>query len=219
MWFWYYQKWCNNRTSSCVNKLPHIYSPCHGSYLQPVSGVFLMDFALDCASYWTFVNKCLVFNNSCDLAGRPKISCTLKRILWSQESHVTVIDKMYWWKSNGALRHYTFHIISVWTSFSRWVQYVQGSPLLFFSSAGASATLIWWHLRYRNFIDSVACLCETMILLTLTMYLMYMIWNKIDECFSSITPSHKKWYVMANLSVIFTRSTGIKFSVLVGSVQ
>ena len=34
-------------------------------------------------------------------------------------------------------------------------------------------------------------------------FLVHIIWNKIDERFSSITSSHKKWYVVDNLAKAF----------------
>ena len=54
-----------------------------------------------------------------------------------------------------------------------------------------------------DFIDSVICLLISMIVLTAGMFCVYAIWNKIDVRFSSINPSHKKWYVIANLSKAF----------------
>lgn len=55
----------------------------------------------------------------------------------------------------------------------------------------------------KDFIDAVVCLLVCTVLLTVAMYLVHVIWNKIDEKFSSINPSHKKWYVIANLSKAF----------------
>ena len=55
----------------------------------------------------------------------------------------------------------------------------------------------------EDFVDGVVCLLVCMVLLTVAMYLVHVIWDKIDEKFSSINPSHKKWYVVANLSKAF----------------
>ena len=55
----------------------------------------------------------------------------------------------------------------------------------------------------EDFIDGVVCLLVCIVLLTVAMYLVHVIWDKIDEKFSSINPSHKKWYVVANLSKAF----------------
>lgn len=55
----------------------------------------------------------------------------------------------------------------------------------------------------EDFIDGVVCLLKCVISLTVAMYVVYKIWDRVDEKFSSITPSHKKWYVVANLSKAF----------------
>lgn len=54
-----------------------------------------------------------------------------------------------------------------------------------------------------DFVDSVTCLFITSILITLGMILVKNIWARIDPQFASITPSHKQWYVVANLSKSF----------------
>lgn len=55
----------------------------------------------------------------------------------------------------------------------------------------------------EDFIDSVVCLLKSMVLLTVAIYVVYVIWDQVDKRFSSIVPSHKKWYVVANLSKAF----------------
>ena len=52
----------------------------------------------------------------------------------------------------------------------------------------------------EDFIDSVVCLLICIAVVTVAIFAVYGIWNKIDESFSTINPSHKKWYVVANLS-------------------
>jgi len=55
----------------------------------------------------------------------------------------------------------------------------------------------------EDLIDSIACLFITMVLLSITWYVVYYVWNKVDHKFAAITPAHKKWYVVGNLSKSF----------------
>lgn len=65
------------------------------------------------------------------------------------------------------------------------------------------ATSIRWYICDKRFHRCRGVLARVHGLLTVAMYLVHVIWNKIDEKFSSINPSHKKWYVIANLSKAF----------------
>ena len=55
----------------------------------------------------------------------------------------------------------------------------------------------------EDFVDCVACLIVYCTLITLGMIVCKYLWEWIDPKFASISPSHKKWYVVANLSKSF----------------
>jgi len=55
----------------------------------------------------------------------------------------------------------------------------------------------------EDLIDSIACLFITMFLLSLSWYAVYYVWNRVDHRFAAVSPAHKKWYVIANLSKSF----------------
>ena len=54
-----------------------------------------------------------------------------------------------------------------------------------------------------DFIDCLTCLFITSVLVTLGMVLVKKVWCYLDSDFRAITPSHKQWYVVANLSKSF----------------
>ena len=54
-----------------------------------------------------------------------------------------------------------------------------------------------------DFVDSCVALFYMVIYVTLGMIIVKYLWEKIDPQFASISPSHKKWYVVANLSKAF----------------
>ena len=54
-----------------------------------------------------------------------------------------------------------------------------------------------------DIIDSFICLLLVCCLLTLGIVTVRYMWDKYDPKFASISPSHKKWYVVANLSKAF----------------
>ena len=49
-------------------------------------------------------------------------------------------------------------------------------------------------------VDSVTCLIVACCLLSFAFVIAHCIWNKLDRGFASISPVHKKWYVVANMS-------------------
>lgn len=49
-------------------------------------------------------------------------------------------------------------------------------------------------------VDSVACLIVACSLLSVALIVAHFIWNKLDSRFASVSPVHKKWYVVANMS-------------------
>ena len=55
-------------------------------------------------------------------------------------------------------------------------------------------------LRLEDFIDCIIGLTITCIWLTIAFIVCKYIWDYIDPSFSSITPAHKKWYVVSNMS-------------------
>ena len=52
----------------------------------------------------------------------------------------------------------------------------------------------------EDFVDGVICLAVMSIMISLFMLLTKAVWSRLDKNFDSITPSHKKMYVVANLS-------------------
>lgn len=54
-----------------------------------------------------------------------------------------------------------------------------------------------------DFVDSLVCLFISSIMVVVGMTLGKYVWERIDPQFASINPSHKKWYVVANLSKSF----------------
>lgn len=54
-----------------------------------------------------------------------------------------------------------------------------------------------------DFVDSLVCLFISCIVVTFGIFAGKFIWERIDPQFASITPTHKKWYVVANLSKSF----------------
>ena len=112
---------------------------------------------------------------------------------------VTVMGAVYRWKLNGAAGHHTLQYgPSIADEFNlcripRYYTFPALEQLLPPSNG----------IFVAEFIEGVVCLLVYMVLLTGSMYLVHIIWNKIDERFSSITLSHKKWYVVANLSKAF----------------
>lgn len=54
-----------------------------------------------------------------------------------------------------------------------------------------------------DFIDSLICLFISSIMVVMGMTLGKYVWERVDPQFSSIKPTHKKWYVVANLSKSF----------------
>ena len=55
----------------------------------------------------------------------------------------------------------------------------------------------------KHFVDSFTAMLVAAFPLTLILVLVRYVWDRADSHFSSINPSHKKWYVMANLSKAF----------------
>lgn len=54
-----------------------------------------------------------------------------------------------------------------------------------------------------DFIDCLVCLLIVSVVVILGMVVGKYVWERIDHQFASINPSHKKWYVVANLSKAF----------------
>lgn len=54
-----------------------------------------------------------------------------------------------------------------------------------------------------DFVDCLVCLFISCIVVVLGIVAVKSIWDRIDPQFASIMPSHKKWYVVANLSKSF----------------
>lgn len=54
-----------------------------------------------------------------------------------------------------------------------------------------------------DLIDSLVCLLISSAAVVLGITMGKLLWERIDPQFSSITPSHKKWYVVANISKAF----------------
>ena len=54
-----------------------------------------------------------------------------------------------------------------------------------------------------HLVDSCVILIALCVLVTLVLILSKLIWERFDSRFASISPSHKKWYVVANLSKSF----------------
>ena len=54
-----------------------------------------------------------------------------------------------------------------------------------------------------DFVDCLTCLFITSVLVTIGMVLVKTIWCYFDPVFRAISPSHKQWYVVANLSKSF----------------
>ncbi len=54
-----------------------------------------------------------------------------------------------------------------------------------------------------DFVDCIACLFITSVLVTIGIILTKNVWCYLDPGFRAITPSHKQWYVVANLSKSF----------------
>ena len=52
----------------------------------------------------------------------------------------------------------------------------------------------------EGLIDSTVCFLIACSLLTLLMLIVHYVWSKVDPCFAAISPPHKKWYVIANIS-------------------
>ena len=52
----------------------------------------------------------------------------------------------------------------------------------------------------EGLVDSVTCFIVACCLLSVGMIATRFIWNKLDRRFASISPVHKKWYVVANMS-------------------
>ena len=48
--------------------------------------------------------------------------------------------------------------------------------------------------------DSITCLIVVCTILSVVFIAAHWIWNRYDYSFASISPSHKKWYVVANMS-------------------
>ncbi len=59
------------------------------------------------------------------------------------------------------------------------------------------------HFTPDDFVDSIVCLFITSVLVAAGMIMVKRVWEAVDPQFNSITPSHKKWYVVANLSKSF----------------
>lgn len=51
-----------------------------------------------------------------------------------------------------------------------------------------------------DIVDAIACLILLCSVITAGMIACKFIWERLDPSFASITPTHKKWYVVANLS-------------------
>ena len=51
-----------------------------------------------------------------------------------------------------------------------------------------------------DFIDSIACFFIMSIIIFFGMIAAKYVWEKLDHNFASISPSHKKWYVVANMT-------------------
>lgn len=51
-----------------------------------------------------------------------------------------------------------------------------------------------------DFLDCICCFILLCTLITIGMIICKYVWERIDPSFASITPSHKRWYVVANLS-------------------
>ncbi len=58
-----------------------------------------------------------------------------------------------------------------------------------------------------DIIDSAACFILLCFIITVTMIVMKYVWERMDPRFASITPSHKRWYVVANISKAFLLGT------------
>ena len=56
------------------------------------------------------------------------------------------------------------------------------------------------HFMRDDFIDSIVGLAIYCILITFGMIICKYLWEFLDPTFASISPTHKKWYVVANLS-------------------
>lgn len=54
-----------------------------------------------------------------------------------------------------------------------------------------------------DFVDSLMCLLLASALVAVGISVAKLIWERVDSQFASINPSHKKWYVVANLSKSF----------------
>jgi hypothetical protein len=52
----------------------------------------------------------------------------------------------------------------------------------------------------EGFVDSSICFVLSSCALICLFFIAYFIWNKLDNRFAGISPSHKKWYVVANMS-------------------
>ncbi len=51
-----------------------------------------------------------------------------------------------------------------------------------------------------DFVDSIACSLLLCLLIFVGLLIVKYVWEKLDSNFASIKPSHKKWYVVANVS-------------------
>jgi len=51
-----------------------------------------------------------------------------------------------------------------------------------------------------DFVDSVACFILLFTIIFIGMVVGKFVWEKLDKNFATINPSHKKWYVVANIS-------------------
>lgn len=54
-----------------------------------------------------------------------------------------------------------------------------------------------------DFVDCLVCLFITSLFVVVGMALVKHLWERVDHHFAAIKPSHKKWYVVANLSKSF----------------
>lgn len=52
----------------------------------------------------------------------------------------------------------------------------------------------------EGLVDSITCLIITCTLLSVGFIAAHFIWSRVDRSFASISPAHKKWYVVANMS-------------------
>ena len=54
-----------------------------------------------------------------------------------------------------------------------------------------------------DFVDSTVGLGLACLVVTLILIVVKHVWERVDSKFNSITPAHKKWYVVANISKSF----------------